>query len=112
MDATSDGLKVKKLNIGSYPMVGLFFLGEALSKIPDWITEFFSAFHLFCNFMYYPPLNLAAMPYYPSIQEQIEAVRQAGEIATQSKESARAFLVAAGILKEGVGKIKEPPKKK
>ena len=52
------------------------------------------------------------MPNYPTIQEQIEAVRRAGEIATRSKESARAFLVAAGILKEDAGKIKEPPKKK
>jgi hypothetical protein len=50
------------------------------------------------------------MPNYPTIQEQIEAVKQATENASKSKESARQFLVDAGILKEN--EIKEPPKKK
>ena len=50
------------------------------------------------------------MPNYPTIQEQIDAVKKATENASKSKESARQFLVAAGILKEN--EIKEPPKQK
>jgi hypothetical protein len=50
------------------------------------------------------------MPNYPTIQEQIEAVKKATENALRSKEASRHFLVQAGILKEQ--EIKEPPKKK
>lgn len=50
------------------------------------------------------------MPNYPTIQEQIEAVKKATEKALQSPEATQQFLVQAGILKET--EIKEPPQKK
>jgi hypothetical protein len=50
------------------------------------------------------------MTNYPTIQEQIEAVKRATEKALRPKEASRDFLVRAGILKEH--EVKEPPKKK
>jgi hypothetical protein len=46
-----------------------------------------------------------------AIQKQIEVIRQASAEARKSKESARQFLIDAGIIKEGK-KTQTVPKKK
>ena len=45
------------------------------------------------------------------IQEAIDAVRQASKEARKSKESARQFLIDAGIIKDDKKQNSTPPKK-
>jgi hypothetical protein len=48
-----------------------------------------------------------------AIQQQIEAIRKASADASKSPETARKFLIDAGIIKEsGKKEIKEPKKEK
>ena len=50
------------------------------------------------------------MPYYPTIQEQIENVRRTTRKALRSKKAALEYLVRAGIVKKS--ELKEFSKKK
>ena len=45
------------------------------------------------------------------IQEAIDAIRQASKEANKSKESARQFLIDAGIIKDDKKQHSAPPKK-
>ena len=46
-----------------------------------------------------------------AIQQQIEAIRQASAEALKSKETARQFLIDAGIIKDKKSEKITPPKK-